>query len=124
MAGGVGGGGPGVRPGRCGGERMAGFKVITKILATVLTVGLLVGWLPAAGLAQDQGAPPPSFSPDQLDKLVSRIALHPDPLLAQLLAAATFPDQIPDATKWADEHHYLTGDQLATAITEDHLPWD
>jgi len=99
-------------------------KLMTKILSTVLAVALVVGWLPTAGLAQDQGAPPPSFSPDQLDKLVSRIALYPDPLLAQLLAAATFPDQIPDAAKWADEHHYLTGDQLATAITEDHLPWD
>jgi hypothetical protein len=99
-------------------------RLMTKILSTVLTVALVVGWLPTAGLAQDQDAPPPSFSPDQLDKLVSRIALYPDPLLAQLLAAATFPDQIPDAAKWADEHHYLTGDQLATAITEDHLPWD
>jgi hypothetical protein len=67
---------------------------------------------------------PPSFSPEQLDKLVSRVALYPDPLLAQVLAAATFPDQIPDAAKWADEHHYLTGDELASAISDDHLPWD
>jgi hypothetical protein len=61
-------------------------KIMTKILSTVLTVALLLGWLPTAGLAQDQGEPPPSFSPDQLDKLVSRIALYPDPLLAQRLA--------------------------------------
>jgi hypothetical protein len=78
-------------------------------------------------MAQDQGQdqpPPPSFSPQQLDNLVSRVALHPDPLLAQILAAATFPDQIPDATKWADQHHYLTGDELAQAISNDQLPWD
>jgi Protein of unknown function (DUF3300) len=102
-------------------------NVLTKILSMVLSMALLVAFLPTSGVAQnpqDQGAPPPSFSPDQLDKLVSRIALYPDPLLAQLLAAATFPDQIPDAEKWADQHHYLTGDQLATAIAEDHLPWD
>ena len=102
-------------------------NVLTKILSMVLSMALLVTFLPTSGVAQDpqdQGAPPPSFSPDQLDKLVSRIALYPDPLLAQLLAAATFPDQIPDAEKWADQHHYLTGDQLATAIAEDHLPWD
>jgi hypothetical protein len=55
---------------------------------------------------------------------VSRIALYPDPLLGQVLAAATYPDQIPDAAKWSDEHHYLHGDDLARAITEDHLPWD
>ena len=80
---------------------------------------------PASPPPQDQTqAPPPSYSPDQLDKLVSRIALYPDPLLAQVLAGATFPDQIPDAAKWADEHHYLRGDDLARAISDDQLPWD
>src|SRR5580693_10365545 len=69
-------------------------------------------------------APPPSFPPAQLDQLVQRVALYPDPLLAQVLSAATFPDQIGDAAKWADQHHYLTGDALAQAITGDQLPWD
>jgi hypothetical protein len=69
-------------------------------------------------------APPPSYSPQQLDDMVSRIALYPDSLLAQVLAAATFPDQLPDAAKWADDHHYLRGDDLANAISQDHLPWD
>ena len=67
---------------------------------------------------------PPSFPPAELDRLVSRIALYPDPLLAQVLAAATFSDQIPDAAKWADQHHYLTGDALAQAISGDQLPLD
>lgn len=99
-------------------------SLATRIMVTILTMALLVAGLPSGSFAQDQGAPPPSFSPDQLDKLVSRVALYPDPLLAQVLAAATFPDQIPDAAKWADEHHYLTGQALANAITEDHLPFD
>jgi hypothetical protein len=68
--------------------------------------------------------PPPSFAPPQLDQLVARIALYPDPLVAQILAGATYPDQIPDAAKWADEHHYLTGKALADAIQGDQLPWD
>jgi hypothetical protein len=59
-----------------------------------------------------------------LDRVVSRIALYPDPLLAQVMAAATFSDQIPDAANWADEHHYITGDALAAAISADQLPWD
>ncbi len=67
---------------------------------------------------------PPSYPPAQLDRLVARIALYPDPLLAQILAAATFPDQIPDAARWADQHHYLTGQALADAIQADQLPWD
>jgi hypothetical protein len=71
-----------------------------------------------------QSQAPPSYAPAQLDPLVARIALYPDPLLAQILAGATFPDQIPDAARWADEHHYLTGQDLANAIQADQLPWD
>jgi hypothetical protein len=67
---------------------------------------------------------PGQYPPAELDRLVSRIALYPDPLLAQILAAATFPEQIPDASRWADEHHYLTGEPLARAIADDHLPLD
>ncbi|HEX5432116.1 MAG TPA: DUF3300 domain-containing protein [Bryobacteraceae bacterium] len=67
---------------------------------------------------------PPFYPPGQLNQLVAPIALYPDPLLAQVLAAATYPDQIPDAARWADEHHYLTGPDLANAIQADQLPWD
>lgn len=67
---------------------------------------------------------PPSFGPGELDRLVQPVALYPDPLLAQVLSAATFSDEIPDAAHWADQHHYLSGDALAHAITEDQLPWD
>jgi hypothetical protein len=73
----------------------------------------------AAGMAQ-----PPMLPPPELDRMVNRIALYPDPLLAQVLAAATFPDDIPEAANWADRHHYLAGDSLAAAISGDHLPWD
>jgi len=74
----------------------------------------------AAGTAQAQ----PMVPPGELDRLVSRVALYPDPLLAQVLSAASYSDQIPDAAKWADQHHYLSGDALAGAIAGDHLPWD
>jgi hypothetical protein len=74
----------------------------------------------AAALAQAPGQYPPA----ELERLVSPIALYPDPLLAQVLAASTFPEQVPDASRWADEHHYLTGEPLARAIADDHLPMD
>jgi Protein of unknown function (DUF3300) len=93
------------------GSRIAGVLGFTGLL------------LLAAASAAAQGPPPP-YSPADLDRLVSRIALYPDSLLAQTLAAASFPDQIPDAARWADEHHYLTGDELARAISDDRLPWD
>jgi hypothetical protein len=59
-----------------------------------------------------------------LERVVSRIALYPDPLIAQVFAAATYSDQIPGAAQWADQHHYLTGDALAAAISADQLPFD
>jgi hypothetical protein len=80
--------------------------------------------LGALSLPAQPPPPPPSYPPADLDRLVSRIALYPDSLLAQVLAAATYPDQIPDAARWADEHHYLRGDDLARAIADDRLPWD
>jgi hypothetical protein len=60
----------------------------------------------------------------QLDDLVKPIALYPDPLLAQVLAASTHWDQIPAAAEWANEHSYLTGTPLADAIRADNLAWD
>src|SRR5713226_3898633 len=66
----------------------------------------------------------PLLPPHELDRLVGPVALYPDQLLAQVLAAATYSDQIPDAARWADQHHYLAGDALANAIQADHLPWD
>jgi Protein of unknown function (DUF3300) len=68
--------------------------------------------------------PPPAYSAAQLDQMVTPVALYPDPLLAQVFAAATYPDQIPDAARWADQHHFLAGQALADAIQADQLPWD
>jgi len=66
----------------------------------------------------------PSYAPAELDRIVSPIALYPDPLLAQVLAASTYASGIPDAARWADEHRNLTGTGLTDAIAEDRLPWD
>jgi hypothetical protein len=68
--------------------------------------------------------PPPYMPPQQVDSLVQRVALYPDPLLAQVMTAATFWDQIPQAAGWANQHSYLHGQQLAQAIQDDQLPWD
>jgi len=81
------------------------------------------------GLALALGATVPlraqtMLPPADLDRLVARIALYPDPLLGQILSASTYSDQIPEAASWSDHHHYLTGDALAAAISGDHLSWD
>lgn len=73
---------------------------------------------------QGQYAPPPVMAPQQLDQLVGAIALYPDGLLAQVLTASTFGNQIPDAAGWANQHTYLQGDAIAQAVQQDNLPWD
>src|ERR1700722_9454056 len=50
-----------------------------------------------------QGAPAPPYAqqtPEQLQQLVAPIALYPDSLVAQVLAASTFPEQIVEADRW------------------------
>jgi hypothetical protein len=94
--------------------------VTGKILAMALAAFVMCCALSTQAGAQSE----PYFDPPQLDRMVSRIALYPDPLLAQTLAAATFPDQIPDASYWADEHRDMHGNELADEIQDDQLPWD
>lgn len=55
------------------------------------------------------------YAPEQLDNLLAPIALYPDPLLAQVLVAATFPDQIEDAAPWVRGRN---PDSI------DYQPWD
>jgi Protein of unknown function (DUF3300) len=73
-------------------------------------------------------APPPPSGPvltaAQLDQLVRPIALYPDPLLAQVLTASTYWEEIPAAAEWANQHSYLKAEALANAIRADNLQWD
>ncbi len=79
---------------------------------------------PYYGQEPAYGAQPPSYPPQQLDSMVGRIALYPDPLLTQVLTASTFSNQIPDADAWARAHAYLSPDAMTRAIQDDGLPWD
>ncbi len=69
--------------------------------------------------------PPPQAtqqSSEQLQQLVAPIALYPDSLIAQIMAAATYPDQVVEAARWADQHEDLKGDSLAKEV--DKQSWD
>jgi hypothetical protein len=79
---------------------------------------------PATGsTAQGASSPAPApLSSDQLDSLVAPIALYPDALVAQVLAAATNPDQVAYAANWLAQNSNLTGTALAQAV--DQQSWD
>src|SRR2546430_4333938 len=61
-------------------------------------------------------------SPEDLDQLVAPIALYPDALVAQILAAATYPTEVVEADRWMQQNPGLQGDALAQAV--DPQSWD
>ena len=61
-------------------------------------------------------------TPEQLQQLVAPIALYPDSLVAQILGASTFPDEVVEADRWVQSHPDLQGDALGQAV--DQQPWD
>ncbi|HTT02082.1 MAG TPA: DUF3300 domain-containing protein, partial [Steroidobacteraceae bacterium] len=73
----------------------------------------------SAPSTQQQAAKVPA---DQLDSLVAPIALYPDPLLAQTLAAATYPLEIIQLQQWLKKNPGLKDKALADAVAKQ--PWD
>ena len=59
---------------------------------------------------------------DQLDTLVAPIALYPDALVAQVLAAASYPDEVAFADDWLAQNQTLTGSALTQQV--DQQSWD
>src|SRR5215467_479882 len=86
--------------------------------------------MPFAAMAQgpSPSSNPPATTSDQLlkpaelDALVAPIALYPDPLLAEVLMASTYPLEVVQAERWATKNKNLKGDQLKVAA--DKQPWD
>ena len=72
-----------------------------------------------------QGTQPqagPLLTPEQMDNLVAPVALYPDPLLGQVLAASTYPLEIAEAQQWLQRNTNLQGSQLMDAAKQQN--WD
>ena len=100
------------------------INIFTKqFLSSALSILLFVGATPFEAGGQSgysgQGVP---LTADELQQLAAPIALYPDSLVAQVLGAATFPDQIAAAESWYQYHSNLTGSALMAAV--DGQPWD
>ncbi len=75
--------------------------------------------------AADSGQAVPQVQPlaaDQLDQLVAPIALYPDGLVAQVLAAATYPTQVVEADRWLQTQGSASPAQIATGANSQN--WD
>jgi len=77
----------------------------------------------ASGQSSDQAAAPAvKQSPQELQQLVAPIALYPDALVSQILAASTYPTQIVEAERWMQRHSNLKGEELGKEV--DKQNWD
>jgi hypothetical protein len=89
-------------------------------------MALFLSWALVIAGVQDGYAQAPAQvlqqSQQQLQQLVAPIALYPDGLVAQILAAASYPDQVVEAETWLEKHKNLTGDKLAKEVNKQH--WD
>ncbi len=61
---------------------------------------------------------------EQLDALVAPIALYPDPLLAQTLAASTYPLELVQLQQWLEKNQAIAKDQTKLAEAVKKQPWD
>ncbi|GKQ55089.1 DUF3300 domain-containing protein [Bradyrhizobium sp. Ce-3] len=105
----------------------------------ILLAVALVSAIPVAAVGQTADKPPAQSSqppaaaptaqpadkllkPEQLEALVAPIALYPDELLANVLAASTYPLEVVQADRWLKERKNLKGDALKTEV--DKQAWD
>jgi hypothetical protein len=99
-----------------------------RFLVAVLCALLIApgdAWVYARPARQDAAAQDQADSKipnDQLDSLVAPIALYPDPLLAQVLAASTYPLELVQLQQWLAKHPDLKGQALTDAVEKED--WD
>jgi hypothetical protein len=107
--------------------------IVKELLSAALSFLLVFTTLPPEATAQEQppaAAPAPAeypgqgapLTPEELQGLVAPIALYPDALVAQILGASTFPDQVAAANAWLQQNKSLTGTALTNAV--DTQQWD
>jgi hypothetical protein len=100
------------------------FRCLTALLCAALLVpGETLAWAafqePQAAAKQATAA---SIPADQLDSLVAPIALYPDPLLAQVLAASSYPLEVIQLQQWLAKNKDLKDQALADAVMKQN--WD
>ena len=73
---------------------------------------------PAPPVVPNPDAPMPKYTADELDQMLGPIALYPDPLLSQVLAAATYPQDVAAAGQWLQYHSNPSEEEI------NDQPWD
>jgi len=99
-------------------------KVLSKYWFRFIIIAIFLSQVPLAGAQEMPPQAAPVYSEEQLDQMLAPIALYPDPLVAQILMAATYPLEVVEAERWLQDTQNagLRGDQLAAALEQQ--PWD
>jgi hypothetical protein len=101
------------------------MNATARIFLTRLATLLVVAWiaLTAAGCTTAHSQErTPAWSRAELEQLLAPVALYPDALLAQLLIAATYPDEIVEAARWSRMNPERAGEDALRAA--DVFDWD
>ncbi len=91
-------------------------RIARMLLLAALVLAPIATAAPAA--AQERAA----FSQAELDQMLAPVALYPDPLLSQMLMAATYPLEVVEAARWSKAHPDLQGDAAVRAAVGEG--WD
>ncbi len=97
---------------------VSGYQITRQSIALTLSV-LLIPFASGNLYGQPGYAP---LGPVALDQLVAPMALYPDPLVAQILTASTYPQQVSDADNWLHQTAGMPPPQRAEAANG--MPWD
>ncbi len=100
------------------------FRTVAAAAVLFVPIGTTIALAqqPAGPADQQQAAPHSALAPQQLDNLVAPLALYPDPLLSQVLVAATYPLEVVEANQWLQQNRSLTGTALMDAAKQQN--WD
>lgn len=105
------------------------FARLARAGTAILCAFLLVPGEPLPAAQEKPSAPAPKtdepsglLPADQLDSLVAPIALYPDPMLAQVLAASTYPLELIQLQQWLAKNPKLKDKALVDAVSKQ--PWD
>ena len=100
------------------------LNLTVRRLAMLIVIGATMLALGRMQVFAQMQTPMPQMpvSTSDMQQLVAPIALYPDELVAEILAASTYPTQIVEADRWLEQHSGLQGEQLAAQV--DQQQWD
>ena len=98
------------------------LRVISLLCATLLAPRDVLLMAQQGAVSAPKPDAPTPMPGDQLESLVAPIALYPDPLLAQVLVASTYPLEIIQLQQWLAKHKDLKDKALAEAVQKEK--WD